>query len=156
MLRVSWADFMCLWNMHSFYICSMDMVHLQRPKSSPGGLKGLYLWLCISLMGTSLIKLISPLSLTCVSEGQCIVLVCIWFVILSQCLLCDHLKHITSYWFVFILWNGLKKRINVSLPILKLCVYISCIGFLSVCCSMCVICWSRLVEVCISWCLGYS
>lgn len=49
------------------------MVHLQRPESSLGGLKGVYLWLCISLMGTSLIKLISPSSLACVSEGQCIV-----------------------------------------------------------------------------------
>lgn len=49
------------------------MVRLRRPESSLGGLKGVYLWLCISLMGTSLIKLISPSSLACVSEGQCIV-----------------------------------------------------------------------------------
>lgn len=49
------------------------MVHLQRPKHSLGGLKGVHLWLCISLMGTSLIKLISPLSLACVGEGQCVV-----------------------------------------------------------------------------------
>lgn len=48
------------------------MVHLQRLKNSLE-LNGMYLCLCISLMGTSLIKLISPLSLACVSEGQCVV-----------------------------------------------------------------------------------